>query len=78
MIRSFGVLKRVWSRICLTCKVEVRRIPGLNPMAILQEPKGLVRGVPACVGIVLLCRLAYLYWLIWLLDNLYCLSMIMN
>ena len=49
VIRSFGVLKRVWSRICLTCKVEVRRIPGLNPMAILQEPKGLVRGVPACV-----------------------------
>ena len=58
MIRSFGVLKRVWSRICLTCKVEVRRIPGLNPMAIIQEPKGLVRGVPACVwhcDIVLTC-----------------------
>ena len=58
MIRSFGVLKRVWSRICLTCKVEVRRIPGLNPMAIIQEPKGLVRGVPACVwycAIVLTC-----------------------
>ena len=54
VIRSFGVLKRVWSRICLTCKVEVRRIPGLNPIAIIQEPKGLVRGVPACVGNVLL------------------------
>ena len=41
--------------VCWICKVEVRRIPGLNPMAIKQEPKGLVRGVPACVGIVLLC-----------------------
>ena len=26
------------------CKVEVRRIPGLNPIAIIREPKGLVTG----------------------------------
>ena len=50
-----GVLKRVWSRLIGNCKVEVRRIPGLNPMAILQEPKGLVRGVPACIGYDWLC-----------------------
>ena len=58
MTRSFGVLKRVLSRVCWTSKVEVRRIPGLNPIAIIQEPKGLVRGVPACVwycAIVLTC-----------------------
>ena len=58
MTRLFGVLKRVWSRLFEICKVEVRRIPGLNPIAIIQEPKGLVRGVPACVwycAIVLTC-----------------------
>ena len=31
------------------CKVEVRRIPGLNPITIIREPKGLVRGVLACI-----------------------------
>ena len=61
MTRSFGVLKRVWSRVCWICKVEVRRIPGLNPMAIIQKPKGLVRGVPAGIRYGLLCLTEFVY-----------------
>ena len=46
------------------CKVEVRRIPGLNPIAIIREPKGLVTG---CSRLYLMLfnmfDLAYHYYL---------------
>ena len=71
--RSQAVLVTVnWN-----CKVEEMRIPVLNPIAIIREPKGLVRGVPACIWYCSMCliwhiivighvgELDYIVW-IWL------------
>ena len=50
-------------------------MPGLNPIAIIQEPKGLVRGVPACIGYGLLCLIELALLNSLLRYELYCLSM---
>ena len=57
------------------CKVEVRRIPGLNPRAIIQKPKGLVRGVPAGLRYCLLCLTEHVLLNSILRYELFCLSM---
>ena len=45
-------------------KVEVRRIPGLNPIAIIREPKGLVTGCSRLYLILFnVFDLAYHYYL---------------
>ena len=46
------------------CKVEVRRIPSLNPIAMIREPKGLVTGCSRLHLILFnMFDLAYHYYL---------------